>query len=320
MINLCLVVNRDVMNPRDVGDIARRVTATDPSILINIVLPSDTARVVEASRWKHRSITVAIGGSARAFVPPRGPVLECKAVPKIDQAARLEAAGIATPRTAKFSFGKRYPAEEWSEFVILKPLPLTMSSRSGLSHLYRSHRVSQLTPDSLPAGHFLHEGPGLIQEFIDTGLHPWKWRVLMFLGEPLYSSITQSKAPRVSLDASDDEIETSIIDAKNPLSKTFDPDSERNRLATDERVLEFARSVHACFPKRTLLGLDVLQREQDGKLYALEINAGGNVWHFSSHREGHRQRLGGKDAMIAQYGAWDAAARALIRHAYAHAA
>ena len=156
---------------------------------------------------------------------------------------------MATPRTTSFQFGKRYLPEEWSEFVILKPLPLTMTSKAGQSRMYRTHRLEHLSLQSLPEDHFLREGPGLVQELIDTGLYPSKFRVLSLFGDPLYSSITRSMVPRVSLDASDEDIETSIIDAKNPLSKAADKDEKRTALASDPDVLAFARAVHGRFPE-----------------------------------------------------------------------
>ena len=133
------------------------------------------------------------------------------------------------------------------------------------------------------------KGPGLIQTFINTGRNLWKWRVLSYFGEPLYSSITRSAVERASLDASDEEIEISIIDAKNSKSSAADTDGTRDRLAIDEGVV------------------------------VIEVNAGGNIWHFSSSREGHRERLGGRQVMINQFGAWTAATKALVRLTYANA-
>jgi hypothetical protein len=229
-------------------------------------------------------------------------------------------AGVATPRTSRFEFGKRYLPEEWSEFVILKPLPLTMTSKAGQSRMYRTRRLEHLSPQSLPEDHFLRHGPALVQELIDTGPHPSKFRVLSLFGDPLYSSITRSIIPRASLDASDEDIEASIIDAKNPQSKAADKDNERSLLVADPDVLAFARTVHGAFPRKPILGIDILKRESDGKPFVIEVNAGGNVWHLSSPKENHRIRLGGKEAMVAQLDAWNVAARAFIRMAREHAA
>lgn len=166
----------------------------------------------------------------------------------------------------------------------------------------------------------MREGPGLAQEMVDTGLYPSKFRVLSLFGDPLYCSLTRSMAPRAPLDASDEDIEASIIDAKNPLSKAADKDNERSLLVADPDVLAFARAVHGAFPRNPILGIDVLKRESDGKLFVLEVNAGGNVWHLSSPKENHRIRLGGKEAMVTQLDAWNVAARAFIRMAREHAA
>ncbi len=152
-----------------------------------------------------------------------------------------------------------------------------------------------------------------MQTLIDTGSHPWKCRVLSLFGEALYSSMTRSAVARVPLDSGDAEIEASIIDAKNPKSSAADEKGERNRLIADAEVLQLARRIHAAFPRVPVLGIDILKRESDGALFAIEVNAGGNVWHFSSGKEGHRKRLGGRRAMIDQFDAWNTAARALIR-------
>lgn len=318
-INLCLVIPPTRLDPNDFGAIAKIVQTLDPGILITILTPGDNAAAVKAERWKYKSVTIAIGPSGR-FTPQRGPILQNGAVSKLEQYSRFIEAGVATPRTERFQFSKRYLPEVWSEFVILKPLPLTMTSKAGQSRMYRTHRLEHLSPQSLPANHFLREGPGLVQELIDTGPYPSKFRVLSLFGDPLYSSLTRSMVPRVSLDASDEDIEASIIDAKNPQSKAADKDEKRTVLAADPDVLAFARTVHGAFPRKPILGLDILKRESDGKLFALEVNAGGNVWHLSSSKEKHRARLGGKEAMLAQHDAWNVSARALIRIAREHAA
>src|SRR5204862_7914552 len=125
---------------------------------------------------------VAVGASG-SFVPKRGPMLQSGGVTKLDQCNQMEAAGVPTPRTDRFEFGKRYLPEEWSDFVILKPLPLTMTSKAGRTRLYRTHRLEHLSSHSLPEDHFLRDGPGLVQELVDTGVYPSKFRVLSLLGD-----------------------------------------------------------------------------------------------------------------------------------------
>ena len=144
-------------------------------------------------------------------------------------------------------------------------------------------------------------------------MYPSKWRVLSLLGEPLYSAYSVSALPRTDLGADDATIADSLVEPRTPENKEADAHGLRDRLVSDEEVLAFARRIHAAFPSIPLLGIDVLRREQDGALFALEVNAGGNVWHFSSYAKQHRARLGGRQTMVDQFGAWAAAARTLVR-------
>jgi len=48
--------------------------------------------------------------------------------------------------------------------------------------------------------------------------------------------------------------------------------------------MAFAASVHAVFPDMPLLGCDIVREHATGRLHAIEVNAGGNVWHLSSPR------------------------------------
>jgi D-alanine-D-alanine ligase-like ATP-grasp enzyme len=84
--------------------------------------------------------------------------------------------------------------------------------------------------------------------------------------------------------------------------------------AGDADVLAFAKRIAGVFGGIPLLGIDIVREHGSGKLYALEVNAGGNVWHFSSPywaerraRYPHVAR-----AMHEQFGAFDVAAKALI--------
>jgi hypothetical protein len=40
--------------------------------------------------------------------------------------------------------------------------------------------------------------------------------------------------------------------------------------------------MHAAVPEIPLKGCDFLREASTGKLYLIELNAGGNTWHFSS--------------------------------------
>ncbi len=66
------------------------------------------------------------------------------------------------------------------------------------------------------------------------------------------------------------------------------------------------------FPNIPLQGIDILEESGTGRLYVIEINAGGNTWHFFSSRSAlGRIGITRKDR-VAQFGAWKVATEALI--------
>ena len=96
---------------------------------------------------------------------------------------------------------------------------------------------------------------------------------------------------------------------------------QRRELEVAPDVIAFARRMHEAFPSIPLKGCDILREESTGRLYAIEINGGGNVWHFSSALfTRSRSQMGGRDAMVEHYDPWPKAARILIQMTREHAA
>lgn len=309
---LVLVTRHDPRIMNDMHAIAVEMTRLAPHVKVALASHADTAATLGIG-WDRPTVTVGFGVDLGRLAPLRGAVFQNRPIGKVDQYMRFRAAGIAAPRTGELRPGQRFSSEGWSDFVVVKPLPLSLTSKGSSAHLFRASALARLDPAALPRDHMLRTTPVLVQDFVDTGLHPSKWRVLTLFGDPLYASFSRSVLPRADLDAPDAEIEASAIEPRTEANVQADTDGARDRLIADPEVLEFARRIHEIFPRVPLLGIDILRREGDGTLFALEVNAGGNVWHFSSYAEKHRARLGGKQAMIDQFGAWRVAARALIR-------
>lgn len=316
--NLIIITGRKTEDWRDFANIAQEVVRIAPDIAVHLVSPKDTASVIDDQKWLRPGITVCVGHPGE-FIPRRGPLFHNWPVKKLDQYSRLKDARIPTPHTERFEFGRDYSEDAFGEFVILKPLPLTLTSKGGSASLFRTRRLRELKPSDFPNTHFLHDAPGLVQAFVDTGRYVSKWRVLTMFGDALYSSTSVSIVPRADLTADDKEIEDSVVEPRTDRNREADTEGLRDRLAKDDEVLAFARRMHSVFPTIPVLGCDVLRRESDGELFALEINGGGNCWHFSSYAEKHRARLGGREGMVAQFGAWTVAANALIRMVRQHA-
>ena len=90
----------------------------------------------------------------------------------------------------------------------------------------------------------------------------------------------------------------------------------------DADVLDLARRAYAAMPYIPLQGVDIVRHAASGRLFVLEINAGGNTWHFSSLYMEQRRKSRPREEQspqitreerIAQFGAWDVAARVLIK-------
>ncbi|MFT3987891.1 hypothetical protein [Aestuariivirga sp.] len=297
----------------DFLEIAREVSRLSPETAINIVTPRDTWEAIPPARRALPTLTVGIGTDLGRFIPARGAIRAARAIPKLEQFARFRALEIPTPETARFEPGARYDEEKWGEFVVLKPLPLSQTSTGLGLKLIRTRRLGSLS--SPAAVHALTgvEGPMLVQSFIDTGDTPAHWRVLMLFGRPLYSMKFRCPIVRPPLSSDDSVIESAIVETKHPdLKKKFGV-SELRELTADPRILEFATQIASAYPTIPLQGVDILEDLVTQKLYALEINGGGKVWHFSSPRGELARKVGlTREKRIAQFGAWKAAAEALI--------
>ena len=127
LINIILVHQRLKLHWKDLADISRLIIEKSRQIRVLLVSEVDTADVLPPDVWQRPTITVSFGPLGR-FNPLRGPIFANKAISKVDQAARLASAGVATPRTKIFRVGVPLDTSEWGEFVILKPKPLGLTS------------------------------------------------------------------------------------------------------------------------------------------------------------------------------------------------
>jgi hypothetical protein len=92
-------------------------------------------------------------------------------------------------------------------------------------------------------------------------------------------------------------------------------------LIHDPDILALAREVYRAVPEVPLQGCDILREAATGKLFAIEINPGGNTWHFSSDfaKPMIEESLGTTEPLIDQFGVFEVAARVLIEKTRAEA-
>jgi hypothetical protein len=255
----------------------------------------------------------------QTFQPKRGFAYCGRFISKIEQLTKLHEAGITIPLSASLVFGQPLDERVWGPLVVLKPTRLGFMSR-GAVFLMRTRRAHELAETIFPSEHPVRKQPVLVQRFVDTGAWPSYYRVLTLFGEALYCRQTYTNKPRPPLDAPDDVLMNAKI-ATNTESTT----KRQQRAADDPDVLDLARRVYAAVPSIPLQGVDMIREVSTGRLFVLEINPGGNTWHFSSshmaqRRERRRKTLPPEEQnvfltredRIEQFGAWDIAAKVLI--------
>jgi hypothetical protein len=312
--NLILVNQPGWQAAADWHAIADHVRDFDPRIetfVVNGMMPNSYTR----RRAAGRPSLVCSPAPLTRFVPARGRVYQGRVIPKIEQLRLLSLSGVPVPRTTVLRPETRLDPQDWGEFVILKPTDLASSSHGNGIQLMRTNRVRYARPQDYPADHPGRRGPMVVQQFVNTGEYVSLFRVLMLLGEPLYSACFRSTEPRVSLDAPDQDIEGTQI-ATQALT------SRETEFIAPDGLLALARRADAAIPDVPLKGCDIIRNEATGALYVLEVNPGGNTWHFSSQLTAERRAQRGPEHQrrrMRQFDAFRAAARALVARTNAEA-
>src|SRR5215212_6283188 len=104
----------------DFYEIMSRVKLIAPEI--RTVLHSyDNPDLLPDVVWSKPTLIVSFHTRYR-LVPKRGKIYCACAVEKQVQAELFQKAGVLTPKTALFNFGKRLSEVNWGELVVLKPV------------------------------------------------------------------------------------------------------------------------------------------------------------------------------------------------------
>jgi len=303
--NLILVNHPDGQGRQDFYEIASSIEALEPRIEVHIAQHdlAPEANGLAADVWTRPTLAVAFR-SPRVFRPKRGVLYAGFPFNKFVQLKKFHDAGIPVPPTLVYVFGRALERGFWGDYVIMKPSHIGLMSRGRHIHLMRTERVAELAERLFPATHPARSAPILVQRFIDTGIHPANYRVLCLFGEPLLCMEYKLKEPRPSLDAPDEAL------LNTPIASNTDGLYHHALLAPPE-ILDFARRVAKVMPEIPLQGIDIIREDGTGRLFVLENNPGGNTWHFSSKISEDGRKEITREQRIAQFGAWDVAARVL---------
>jgi hypothetical protein len=305
--NLVVVHTPDSQALSDWETVAAKIAETAPDIDVRIA--SNTEIDPEISRWQttRPSLVVSPVPFIR-YAPAGGRVYVGRALNKLEQVERLTAAGIPIPHAVALLPYMPLKREAWGDFVIVKP---QAGSRGDFVRLVRTEEVGprylELTNNQVT--------PMMVQAFVDH-TNPdgrlLQYRVLMFLGRPLYAVWYRARQKRRPLaKIADDRSARIAANARGAAARDWD-------MAYEDEVFDLARAVGEAFREFPLLGVDIVRERSTGKLQVLETNSGGNVWHLSS-RTGMDLGETGRHKLYSQLGALDVAAEALIEKTRAEA-
>ena len=299
----------------DLNAIAGHVGDIDPTIATFIV-PTTHRNLVTRKRAAERPTLIVSPGRMRVFKPLRGKVYQGWPIPKIEEVRRLQAAGVPVPKTEILTPDLRLDPDDWGKFVIVKPTDILTSSHGEGVQLMRTHRVRYTPPRDYPEGHPGRRGPMMVQQFVDTGTRLRSHRVTTLFGEPISAIVHTSLAPRVDLAAPDTDIETAAVAIQSAGG------SRETEFLADPEILSLAKAAHEALPEIPLKGCDILRDVVTGKLYVIELNCGGNTWHFSSKFLAERRKKLGPEFELRrrqQFDAFRTAARVLVERTNAEA-
>jgi len=255
----------------EIAQMVRRIDTTTGVVIVAADHP-DPELVKRAATLP---CLVFSAGPLLRFAPERGKVYHGRPIPKFEQLRRLAADGVRVPMSTVLQPDTKLDLARWGEFVVLKPTDIATSSQGNGIQLMRTTRVRYIAPADYPEGHAGRHGPMVVQQFINSGPRMPHYRVLTLFGEPLYCQMSEAGEERVDLSSSDEIIEASPI-ALNVLkgkTKTFLYRAD---------VAALARAAYRAVPEAPLQGCDIIRDAATDRLYVLELNPGGNTWHFSS--------------------------------------
>jgi hypothetical protein len=296
--NLVLVVDEARCDPADFMDIANRIRAQAADVHIQVLQPK-TIHAIARDTWHYPTLFVCLV-HIRNLQIKRGKLMVTLPIPKLQQAEMMRLANVSTPHMEPYHFGMRLEESLWGSHVVLKPDDLGFTSHGTGLEIIPAKELSGKLEQEFAPDHFVRAHKMLVQRFIDTGPQPSCYRACLFMGEVLYISKVTADVAKQGAD----------------IPPNFHSKDARlsNEFGQYPHIHAFGRKMATAFPLMPLLGCDILEEPETGNLYGIEVNAGGNVWHFSSpYLAKSRQRDPQFNApRLNQYGAFDVAARALI--------
>lgn len=217
--------------------------------------------------------TLIFSPSYRFPIDPlaRGTRLASVAVGKLGEIGALASTGAVTPETRQILPETRFDEAEWGPFTVVKP---NRGKQGRGVRLMRTRDVRWIDTSALPKDDPRHGDDLLAQRYVDTGLFPTCHRVFSVLGRPIYCMRSMALEQRAEFDADGADM-LDLAVAANGMRRKLE-------LTNDREIIALAASVHAKLPHLPVMGIDIIREKDTGRLFVLEYNSGGAVWHLSS--------------------------------------
>lgn len=211
------------------------------------------------------------------FKPWRGAVYQCHRLHKSEEYRAMQNIGISIPRWALVTPDTTPDLQDFGPYVVMKP---DWSGKGADVKIMRRGRVRWRPPTTDYTKRLQGDsGNWLVQDFIYTGLQPLSYRVTTLFGEPLWAwqiqAATSRRPLRSHYDFHDGEGGGGMSIVSSGKGSVFS-------LIDEPELNELARHVHRAFPTIPVLGVDMVRDIETGRLYVIEVNAGGFTWHVSS--------------------------------------
>src|SRR5450755_4160024 len=268
--NLLIVQTVPEQDPSDWIAIKQRIERNAPDIEVGIA--NNRHRNSVTARWQVRRPSLVFSPVRLIDFVPRGGAVYCGHIlGKDEQLRRLSSIEILTPRTATLSPVSSFDPKEWGDYVIVKPNNLNSGNGVKLVRtIDLSARYDELTA--------VANDQFLVEPYIDHSEdgYPTEYRVLSMFGRALYCARNRwgNKRPPLA------EIAADPLGIIASINKTMG--GHIRSICYDSEIISLGQRAHQAFPECPVIGVDIIRESQSRRLYVLEVNPHGAVWHFSS--------------------------------------
>ena len=299
---LILVFRLESLN--DFKDIARRVYKLDPSIKVIGFANRIDPKLIPSGFFNLPHLVIYLCNPPPDDYAHSSPKLAVRSRDKIEEYEHFKKHNIPCLPIECFEWGMTLDPLVYGDWVVLKPQ--TIQSTGQDVNMVPTKHIPELKLSDFPKDHLIHKDGYYVQKFLRTGERPAHYRVCVFLDQVIYSRKNTLKHSIPSEEIRLEELLRVSVATNNRKARDIE-------LIIDQKVNALALKTALCFPENPLFGIDILQDEASSDLYVLELNSGGNVWHFSSIQGADgREDVGGRSALLRQYNAWDRSAEALV--------